>query len=811
MLIILGQKNFMKSILNLINSKKDDLPVIVLRQNVFFPNVTLWVNCEDSISINAIYQSMLEGRLILFFCANDLNSYDSSKISLENLYSIGVYAKIIQVVKVTEILIKILVTFQDRVIIKSILKKNDYFRAKVDFISNKCEFNNELFTYSKFLKEAYDIYRSYLPVKKLDNDENNDFFDSPAKLVDVIASNVNLEYKVKVELLQELDVKLRIEKLIINLNIEIELLILKKDIKAKVKTKLDKGQKEYFLNEQIKEIQKRLGSDETDYLERLNLKNIPENIKSRIEKEISRLTRMNMNSPDANILRNYVELLLDLPWNENTLMKNSLREIELILKNSHYGMYETKEKIMNFLAVYHINSKVQAPILCLVGPPGTGKTSVALSIAKSLSRKFTKISLGGLRDETEIRGHRRSYVGALPGVFINAIKVAGKSNPVILLDEIDKINSTYKGNPEAALLEVLDSEQNSRFVDHYLEIPYDLSNVLFVATANSLHEISRPLLDRMEIIKIEGYSCVEKLEIAKNFLIPNIIEDSYLNNIYIKIEDNVILHIIRNCTMESGVRNLKRVLTNLFRMIVRELLYVYSREEVIKGNFYFPSSLMHGNNLLFTHDPDVPGIYKIINMNNFHFYVNCKYKFNLIRIDSPGFVYGLAWTSYGGSVLPVEAIKFDKKGDIILTGSLGNVMKESAQLAYSVVKTYSYELNFDINEIPEIHLHFPEGATPKDGPSAGITIATAIASVLSDKRVPLDLAMTGEVTLKGSILPVGGIKEKVLAAYRNGINKIIIPKDNEKDYVNLPEDIKANIDVKYVSNLGEVFNYLNII
>ncbi|WP_281862072.1 endopeptidase La [Candidatus Borrelia fainii] len=801
----------MKSILNLINSKKDDLPVIVLRQNVFFPNVTLWVNCEDSISINAIYQSMLEGRLILFFCANDLNSYDSSKISLENLYSIGVYAKIIQVVKVTEILIKILVTFQDRVIIKSILKKNDYFRAKVDFISNKCEFNNELFTYSKFLKEAYDIYRSYLPVKKLDNDENNDFFDSPAKLVDVIASNVNLEYKVKVELLQELDVKLRIEKLIINLNIEIELLILKKDIKAKVKTKLDKGQKEYFLNEQIKEIQKRLGSDETDYLERLNLKNIPENIKSRIEKEISRLTRMNMNSPDANILRNYVELLLDLPWNENTLMKNSLREIELILKNSHYGMYETKEKIMNFLAVYHINSKVQAPILCLVGPPGTGKTSVALSIAKSLSRKFTKISLGGLRDETEIRGHRRSYVGALPGVFINAIKVAGKSNPVILLDEIDKINSTYKGNPEAALLEVLDSEQNSRFVDHYLEIPYDLSNVLFVATANSLHEISRPLLDRMEIIKIEGYSCVEKLEIAKNFLIPNIIEDSYLNNIYIKIEDNVILHIIRNCTMESGVRNLKRVLTNLFRMIVRELLYVYSREEVIKGNFYFPSSLMHGNNLLFTHDPDVPGIYKIINMNNFHFYVNCKYKFNLIRIDSPGFVYGLAWTSYGGSVLPVEAIKFDKKGDIILTGSLGNVMKESAQLAYSVVKTYSYELNFDINEIPEIHLHFPEGATPKDGPSAGITIATAIASVLSDKRVPLDLAMTGEVTLKGSILPVGGIKEKVLAAYRNGINKIIIPKDNEKDYVNLPEDIKANIDVKYVSNLGEVFNYLNII
>ncbi|WP_025406657.1 endopeptidase La [Borrelia hermsii] len=801
----------MKSILNLINSKRDDLPVILLRQNVFFPNVTLWVNFDDSVSINAIYQSMLEGRLILFFCVNDLKSDNNDKISLENLYSIGTYAKIIQVVKVTETLIKILVNFQDRVIIKNFLKKKNYFRAKVDFISDKCEFNSELFTYSKFLREAYDTYKSYLSVNTLEDDKSNNLFDSPAKLVDVIASNMNLEYKVKVELLQELDVKVRIEKLIINLSVETELLMLKKDIKTKVKTRLDKGQKEYFLNEQLKEIQRRLGRDENDYLERLNCKDIPEDIKLRIEKEISRLTRMNTNSPDANIVRSYVELLLDLPWNENTVMNNSLREIEFILKNAHYGMDKAKEKIMNFLAVYHINSKVQAPILCLVGPPGTGKTSVALSIAKSLSREFAKISLGGLRDETEIRGHRRSYVGALPGVFINAIKVAGKSNPVILLDEIDKINSTYKGNPESALLEVLDAEQNSKFVDHYLEIPYDLSNVLFVATANSLHEISRPLLDRMEIIRIEGYSCVEKLEIAKNFLIPKIIKESFLSKVYIKIEDDVVLHIIRNYTMESGVRNLKRVLTNLFRMVVRELLYVYSREDIIEGNFYFPSSLMHGNNSLFTHDPDIPGIYKIINMSNFHFYVDCEYKFNLIRIDSSGFVYGLAWTSYGGAVLPVEAIKFDRKGDIILTGSLGAVMKESAQLAYSVVKAYSSELNLDINEIPEIHLHFPEGATPKDGPSAGITIAAAIASVLSDKKVPLDLAMTGEVTLKGSVLPVGGIKEKVLAAYRHGINKIIIPRDNEKDYIKLPEDIRDNINVKYVSHLGEVFDYLNII
>ncbi|WP_024653430.1 endopeptidase La [Borrelia persica] len=802
----------MKSILNLISSKKDDLPVIVVKQNVFFPHMTLWVSLDNDVAINAVYQSMLEDRLILFFCVNDLKpDAVDDKLDVNNLYSVGIYSKIIQVIKVTKNLVKILVDFQDRVVLKNVLKKNNYLRAKVDFISDKCEFNGELFAYTKFLRETYDTYKSYLPPETFKDDESCNFFDSPSKLVDIIASNVDLEYRVKVELLQELDVKLRIEKLIVNLNIETELLILKRDIKTKVKSKLDKGQREYFLTEQVKEIQKRLGRDETDYLERLDLKDIPQDVKLRIEKEISRLARTNANSPDANIVRNYIELLLDLPWNENTEMQNSLKEIELILKNSHYGMDEAKEKIMNFLAVYHINSKVQAPILCLVGPPGTGKTSVAFSIAKSLFREFSKISLGGLRDETEIKGHRRSYVGALPGVFINAIKVAGKSNPVILLDEIDKISGSYKGNPGAALLEVLDAEQNSRFVDHYLEIPYDLSNVLFVATANSINEISKPLLDRMEIIKIEGYSCFEKLEIAKDFLIPKIIRESCLNKVYIKVEDDVILHIIRNYTMESGVRNLKRILTNLFRMVVRELLYSYSKEDIIEGNFYFPSSLMHGNNSLFTHDPDVRGIYKIINMYNFRLYVNCECRFNLMKIDSSGFVYGLAWTNYGGAVLPVEAIKFDKKGDIILTGSLGSVMKESAQLAYSIVKTYSSKLNFDINEIPEIHIHFPEGAIPKDGPSAGITIATAIASVLSDKKVPLDVAMTGEVTLKGLVLSVGGIKEKVLAAYRNGINKIIIPRDNEIDYVKLPVDIRDNINVKYVSHLKEVFDYLNII
>ena len=802
----------MKSIVNLISPKKDDLPVIFLNKDVFFPNVTLWTTIDDSVSINAVYQSMLEGRLILFFCIKNTKFNDLEKIGLKNLYSIGTYAKIVQVIKLTKTLIKVLVDCQDRVVIRSTFKKSNYFRAKVDFPSDHCKFNSELLTYAKFLREAYETYKSYLSLKALEDDfyESSKFFDSPAKLVDIIASSVSFEYKVKVELLQELDVQLRIEKLLVNLNIETELLVLKKDIKARVKAKLDNGQREYFLNEQLKEIQKRLGQDETDYLERLNAKDMPQDIKIRIEKEISRLARMNTNSPDANIVRNYVELLLDLPWNENTMMVNSLSEIESSLKNAHYGINEAKEKIINFLAVYYINSKVEAPILCLVGPPGTGKTSVALSIAKSLSRKFSKIFLGGLRDETDIRGHRRSYIGALPGVFINAIKLAGKSNPVILLDEIDKINSTYKGNPEAALLEVLDSEQNSRFVDHYLDIPYDLSRVLFVATANSLHGISKPLLDRMEIIKVEGYSCVEKLEIAKNFLIPSIIKESFLNKVYIKIEDDVILHIIRSYTMESGVRNLKRVLTNLIRMVVRELLYIYSKEEIIKGNFYFPSSLMHGNNSLFSRDPDIPGIYKIINMKNFHYYIDCEHKFNLIKIDSPGFVYGLAWTSHGGAVLPVEAIKFEKKGDIILTGSLGTVMKESAQLAYSVVKTYSSKLNFDINEIPEIHLHFPEGAIPKDGPSAGITIATAIASVLVDKKVPLDLAMTGEITLKGSVLPVGGIKEKVLSAYRNGIIKVILPKDNQKDYIKLPEEIKDNIDVKYVSNLGEVFEYLKI-
>lgn len=802
----------MKSILNMIKNRKEDLPIVILKENVLFPNITLWVTFDNEYVINSIAQSMLEERLILFAYSNEPNCDESDRGVVKNLCSVGTYSKLIQVIKISKDVIKVLVECQSRVLIGSVSKKNDYLRAKVTFVPDSSGLNRELFTYSKFLKETYEAYRNSLSLKSYDADnEPINYFENPSKLVDIIASNSNLENSIKLELLQELNVKTRIEKLIVNLNIEIDLLDLKKDINSKVRAKLDKGQRDYFLSEQVKEIQKRLGKDENDYIDRLNSKDIPEDVKSKIEKEISRLSKMQMNSPDANIIRSYIELILDLPWNENTVMKNHLSEIEFILRNSHYGMDEAKEKIINFLAVYQINSKVKAPILCLVGPPGIGKTSLVESIARSLSREFVKISLGGLRDEAEIRGHRRTYVGSLPGVFISAMKRSGKSNPVILLDEIDKINSSYKGNPESALLEVLDPEQNYKFIDHYLEIPYDLSNVLFVTTANSLNGMSKPLLDRMEIIKVEGYSYIEKLEIAKIFLIPSIIKESFLDKVYIRIEDDVIFNLIRNYTMESGVRGLKRVLTNLIRRLVRELLYEYSKDQIIKGNFYSPSSLIHGNNLLFTHDPDIPGIYKIININNYYNYVDTEDNLDLIKIDSSGFVYGLAWTNYGGTVLPVEATKFEKKGDIILTGSLGAIMKESAQLAYSIVKTYSSKLNFDVKESPEIHLHFPEGATPKDGPSAGITIATAIASILSDKKVPLDLAMTGEVTLKGFVLPVGGIKEKVLAAYRNGISKVILPKDNKKDYSKLPEEVKDNIDVKFVSSLEEVFDYLNII
>nr|WP_307877941.1 endopeptidase La [Borreliella garinii] len=775
----------------MIKSRKEDLPIVILKENVLFPNITLWVTFDNEYVINSIAQSMLEERLILFAYPNESNHDESGKGGVKNLCSVGTYSKLIQVIKVSKDVVKVLVECQSRVLIGSVSKKNDYLRAKVTFVPDASGLNRELFTYSKFLKETYEVYRNSLSLKSYDSDnEPINYFENPSKLVDIIASNSNLENSIKLELLQELNVKTRIEKLIVNLNIEIDLLDLKKDINSKVRAKLDKGQRDYFLSEQVKEIQKRLGKDENDYIDRLNSKDIPEDVKSKIEKEISRLSKMQMNSPDANIIRSYIELILDLPWNENTVMKNHLSEIEFILRNSHYGMDEAKEKIINFLAVYQINSKVKAPILCLVGPPGIGKTSLVESVARSLSREFVKISLGGLRDEAEIRGHRRTYVGSLPGVFISAMKRAGKSNPVILLDEIDKINNSYKGNPESALLEVLDPEQNYKFIDHYLEIPYDLSNVLFVTTANSLNGMSKPLLDRMEIIKVEGYSYIEKLEIAKIFLIPSIIKESFLDKVYIRIEDEVIFNLIRNYTMESGVRGLKRVLTNLIRKLVRELLYEYSKDQIIKGNFYSPSSLIHGN---------------------YCNYVDTEYNLDLIKIDSSGFVYGLAWTNYGGAVLPVEATKFEKTGDIILTGSLGAIMKESAQLAYSIVKTYSSKLNFDIKESPEIHLHFPEGATPKDGPSAGITIATAIASILSDKKVPLDLAMTGEVTLKGFVLPVGGIKEKVLAAYRNGINKVILPKDNKKDYFKLPEEVKDNIDVKFVSSLEEVFDYLNII
>ncbi|AFU74911.1 ATP-dependent protease LA [Borreliella afzelii HLJ01] len=435
----------------MIKNRKEDLPIVILKENVLFPNVTLWVTFDNEYVINSIAQSMLEERLILFAYPNESNYDESGKEGVKNLCSVGTYSKLIQVIKVSKDVVKVLVECQSRVLIGSVSKKNDYLRAKVTFVSDAEGLNRELFTYAKFLKETYEVYRNSLSLKSYDSDnEPINYFENPSKLVDIIASNSNLENSVKLDLLQELNVKTRIEKLIVNLNIEIDLLDLKKDINSKVRAKLDKGQRDYFLSEQVKEIQKRLGKDENEYIDRLNSKDIPEDVKSKVEKEISRLSKMQMNSPDANIIRSYIELILDLPWNENTVMKNHLSEIEFILRNSHYGMDEAKEKIINFLAVYQINSKVKAPILCLVGPPGIGKTSLVESIARSLSREFVKISLGGLRDEAEIRGHRRTYVGSLPGVFISAMKRSGKSNPVILLDEIDKINNSYKGNPESA-------------------------------------------------------------------------------------------------------------------------------------------------------------------------------------------------------------------------------------------------------------------------------------------------------------------------------------------------------------------------
>jgi ATP-dependent Lon protease len=607
--------------------------------------------------------------------------------------------------------------------------------------------------------------------------------EEPGRLTDLIASHLSLKIEDKQILLEAVSVNDRLERLCEILGREMEILELEKKIHVRVRKQMEKTQKEYYLREQLKAIQKELGEKDErtaeveEYRQRVKEQNLPKDVAEKINKEIDRLEKMPPMVAESGVIRTYLDWLLTLPWNIETEDRLDITVAEGILDEDHYGLEKVKERILEYLSIRKLTEKMKGPILCLVGPPGVGKTSLARSIARAMERKFVRVSLGGVRDEAEIRGHRRTYVGALPGRIIQGMRTVGSKNPVFLLDEIDKMSADFRGDPSSALLEVLDPEQNNSFSDHYVELPYDLSRVLWVVTANVMHNIPRPLLDRMEIITIAGYTEEEKIEIAKRYLIPKQTTDHGLSTKQISFSEGTIQKVIRDYTREAGVRSLERNIANLCRKVARKI--VQNQGPVVK-----------------------------ITAQNLHTFLGAtKYRHAQAEETSQvGVATGLAWTEVGGDVLAVEISTMRGKGKLTLTGQLGDVMQESAQAGFSYIRSRAKDLGIeeDFHEKLDIHIHLPEGAIPKDGPSAGITMATAVASALTGKPVRSDIAMTGEITLRGRVLPVGGIKEKVLAAHRAGIRKVMLPKENKRDIDEIPANVKRSLEFILVEHMDQV-------
>jgi ATP-dependent Lon protease len=608
--------------------------------------------------------------------------------------------------------------------------------------------------------------------------------DEPGRLADVIASHLSLKIKDKQDILETIDVRRRLEKILDLLNNEREVLELERKISQRVKKQMEKTQKEYYLREQMKAIQKELGDKEgragevEELRGQLEEADVPDNVRERIAKEIDRLERMPTSSAEAGVIRNYIDWLLALPWLKRTEDDLDITHAEAVLNEDHYGLEKPKERVLEYLAVQKLVNRLKGPILCLVGPPGVGKTSIARSIARSLGRQFVRISLGGVRDEAEIRGHRRTYVGAMPGRIIQGMKTAGTANPVFLLDEIDKMAMDFRGDPASALLEVLDPEQNNTFSDHYIELPFDLSSVMFVTTANAVHNIPRPLLDRMEVLYIPGYTELEKREIAERYLLPKQKRDHGLKEDQLAVEPDALQALIREYTRESGVRGLEQQIAAICRKAAKEIVT----------------------------DPE-PGTIAVDRKRVEDWLGPAKYRYGLAeQEDQVGAATGLAWTEVGGDTLMIEVTVMPGSGKLTLTGKLGDVMKESAQAAFSYTRSKAVEFGIepDFHEKNDIHIHVPEGAIPKDGPSAGITMATALISALTGRAVSKEVAMTGEITLRGRVLPIGGLKEKSLAAHRAGIRKVLVPKDNARDLQDVPECIREELEFVTVSHMDEV-------
>jgi ATP-dependent Lon protease len=768
-----------------IQDKTNIIPLLPLRDVVVFPHmiVPLFVGREKSIA--ALESAMKYEKGIFMVAQKNAKKDDPTE---EDIYRVGTIGIIIQLLRLPDGTVKVLVEGKTRGAIQEYLKNDDFFLVKVTEIEDIDDDPNDVRKQAlmRSIKESFELYLKLSKKVHVEMMGTIAAIEDPSKLADVVVTHLNVKLEDKQKIMEIYSIGERLEAIYSLMLSEIEILQVEEKIKRRVKKQMEKTQKDYYLNEQMRAIQKEMGEKDdfkneiAELEKRLKQKKLSEEATKKVRQEIKKLQMMAPMSAEATVVRNYIDWLLDMPWSDVTDNKYTLKESEAILDEDHYGLKKVKERIIEYLAVQSLVKKNKGPILCLVGPPGVGKTSIAKSVARATNRKFVRISLGGVRDEAEIRGHRRTYIGAMPGKIIQSLKKAGSNNPVFCLDEVDKLSSDFRGDPSSALLEVLDPEQNVAFNDNYLDVDYDLSDILFITTANVLQTIPAPLQDRMEVIRIAGYTEQEKMHIAQKFLLTKEMEANGLKAENIEITKGALLRMIRQYTREAGVRNLEREIASVCRKVAKEIVSNGARKKIIISSKNIPKYL------------GVP-----------------KFRHGETEEKNQiGLTTGLAWTEVGGELLAIEASVMEGTGRMVMTGKLGDVMQESvhAALTYIRARAEKFGLPKNFYKKIDIHVHVPEGAIPKDGPSAGIAMATSIASVLMKKKVRADLAMTGEITLRGRVLPIGGLKEKILAAHRGNIKMVVIPKDNEKDLAEVPQNVQKALKIVFVDHIDEVLD-----